>query len=541
MRLTLLLMLSGCSVLEGEPPPPEPEPPPGALVLPEGAELGEAVDCAEPVEGMDRFSDETAARGLDVPTSESFADPPSPPSGATVTASDLDGDGDVDLLLPLFPSWPRLMENDGTGHFTEAPAVTPAPLPPPENVAAVDLDGDRLPELISLGDGYITIQHNEGGLVWGPAEIIHRDDVEPIPRFVSCAFGDLDGDGDLDLFVPVVHAIAPPSDDRPPPHVDLLFRNDGGEFVLDRELMPADVAGHAQSALFTDRDFDGDLDLLVPSEFGRQSEPTAFFRNDGVGGDWVELVNDAPALSADIRVGAMGADSADLNGDGALDYCVSDFGPVRCLLSDGERYVDGAAPMGLTGPPGVEAGSWSSWGVELVDLDADGHLDAAVAAGSPETWATEERHPDMLFAGVPGGDFEDATAESGFGDETWHYGMAGADFDGDGFRDLILLGYDVPPKLLMNRCSAGGWLTVDLVGPESNGEAFGARVRVRSWTTDQVRELHSMRGFNQGPSQLHFGLGSDTYASVEVTWPDGSVAVAENVPLNRHLRFVLAR
>ncbi len=530
-------MLAGCVAGE-DVPVVEPEPPPGELLLPDGAVLGDPVVCAQPTEGMDRFTDETVERGLDVPTSEPFADPPSPPVSTTVAATDLDGDGDIDLLLPLFPSWPRLMENDGTGHFTEALDVFSAPFPPAENIAAVDLSGDGLPELVIVGDGYIAVHTNLGGLSWGPATLVHRDEVEPIPRFLSCALGDLDGDDDLDLFVPAVHSIVPPADEIPPPHVDLLFRNEGGSFVLDRELMPDDMPGHSQAALFTDRDFDGDVDLFVPSEFGRKSEPSAFFRNDGLGQDWVVLENDAAAVAADLRVGAMGLDSADLNGDGALDYCMSDFGPVRCLLSGGDTYVDGAAPMGLTGPEGVAPGSWASWGLELSDFDADGHLDAAVAAGSPEVWATDERHPDMLFRGVEGG-FEDATGDAGFGDETWHYGMTGADFDGDGFRDLVLMGFDIPPKLLMNRCSAGSWLVVDLVGTPENREAFGARVRVSSWSTDMVRELYNLRGFNQGPSELHFGLGTDSYARVEVTWPDGSVVVAENVPLNRRVVFVL--
>lgn len=539
MRL-LLLLLAGCVPVEdgvAEPTPTGDVPP---LFLPEGATLSDAVVCADPHESFDRLTDETAARGLDVATVRPWAEVPSPPAAATIVARDLDDDGDVDVLLPLWPEWAQVLENDGTGHFADAAFVDPSPstgLPPAGFFAAVDLDGDRLPELISLGDGYLALQRNLGGLSWGPLEVVHRDLEPPIPRFLSCAFGDLDGDGDLDLVLPAVHEIAPPSSALPPPHPDLLFRNDDGTFVLDRELTPDGEPGHAQAALFTDRDRDGDLDLFIPSEFGRESEPSAFFRNDGAGAAWVELRNDAPDIGADLRVGAMGMDATDLNDDGLLDYCVSDFGPVRCLLSDPAGYIDGAAGLGLSGPADVAPGNWSSWGVELVDLQHDGWVDAVVAAGAPDAEQPNLDHVDMVFEGASGS-FIDRTEALGFGDSTWHYGLAASDVDGDGFRDLLLAGYDVLPKLLMNRCGAGSWLVVDADGGPGNRESYGALIEVVVAGRARIRELQNLRAFNQGAPEAHFGLGPAVAAErVTITWPDGEMQVAEGVPLNRRLRF----
>lgn len=543
-RLLATALLVGCPSLE--PPPGDPTPTPGPtpvaeLSLPEGAILGDPVDCADPHAGFDRLSDETAARGLDVDTVQPWADPPSPPAAATVVARDLDDDGDVDVLLPRWPEWAQVLENDGSGHFSDVGLPDPSMstgLPPAGFFAAVDLDGDRLPELISLGDGYLTIQTNLGGLSWGPLEVVHRDLDPPIPRFMSCAFGDLDGDGDLDLALPAVHEIVPQSPNLPPPHPDLLFRNDDGTFVLDRELTPDGEPGHAQAALFTDRDRDGDQDLFIPSEFGRESKPSAFFRNDGVGAGWVSLTNDAEAIGADLRVGAMGMDATDLNDDGLLDYCVSDFGPVRCLLSDPQGYVDGAAARGLTGPPNVGAGDWSSWGVELVDLQHDGSVDAVVAAGEPDIFNDTIDHVDMIFEG-DAGQFTDRTEELGFGDPTWHYGLAAADVDGDGFQDLIFVGYDVQPKLLMNRCGDGAWLTVDAFGAGDNAESHGALVEVVAGGRTRLREIQNLRAFNQTEPQAHFGLGEvEVVDRVTVTWPDGATQEATGVPVNRRLRFV---
>jgi hypothetical protein len=543
LKALALLVLAGCPStvpIVGPDPTPSPTPAEVALVLPDGATLGDEVVCADPHEAFDRLSDETAARGLDVLTIRPWAEAPSPPAAATVVARDLDDDGDVDVLLPIWPEWAQVLENDGTGHFTDVGLPDPSMstgLPPAGFFAAVDLDGDRLPEMISTGDGYLTIQRNLGGLSWGPVEVVHRDLDPPIPRFMSFAFGDLDGDGDLDLALPAVHEIQPKSDNLPPPHPDLLFRNDGGTFVLDRELTPDGEPGHAQAALFTDRDRDGDLDLFIPSEFGRESKPSAFFRNDGVGSDWVELTNDAEEIGADLRVGAMGMDATDLNDDGFLDYCVSDFGPVRCLISDPLGYVDGAAARGLTGPPNVGPGDWSSWGVELVDLDHDGSVDAVVAAGEPDVFQTGTEHIDMIFQGDVG-TFVDRTDELGVGDPAWHYGLAASDFDGDGFRDLLYVGYDAPPKLLMNRCGAGAWLEVDADGSDGNRESYGALIEVEAGGRARLRELQNLRAFNQTEPSAHFGLGDVSVVDrVTITWPDGEIQVAEAVPVNRRLRF----
>ena len=90
---------------------------------------------------------------------------------------------------------------------------------------------------------------------------------------------------------------------------------------------------------------DGDLDLLALSDLG---PPSAFWRNDGLVDGVVQWVDDGASLGAALEIAAMGIDSADLNRDGVLDYCISDVGPPRCLLSDGlGGYVEGAHALGF--------------------------------------------------------------------------------------------------------------------------------------------------------------------------------------------------
>jgi len=135
-------------------------------------------------------------------------------------------------------------------------------------------------------------------------------------------------------------------------------------------------------------------------------------------------------------------------------------------------------------------------------------------------------HPDTLWRGVREGGalrFDDITQELGFGDVEDHYGQAAADFDGDGFLDLVVGASESPVRLWMIACGAGAWVEVDFAGPAWNRAGWNARVTVEADGRTQTRELLGARGFGQGPSRLHFGLGDvDTVDRLVVRWPDGT-------------------
>lgn len=465
-------------------------------------DLGPEVVCQAESEGIDRLVEEGAQRGLDrpLPELEGTYGCNAPPGG--LVAQDLDADGDPDLLFSDPEGFPTLYENR-EGAFVEHSVswdVAERYGRRLLSVSAVDLDGDALPEITVTGQGLILISRNLGDLTFSDWEEVLVVDDYPRTCITTASYADLDGD--LDLFAP---------SDRP----------------------------------------------IV--EF----PPAAFYRNDGLDQEGKPiLIDTAPEQDADLTVSAMGLAVQDLNQDGLPDYCMSDVSfQLSCLRSvkgaDGELqgYVEVAVALGLSAdlsahparPPDYDeklaggdfAGTiWVSWGLAMLDVDNDGLLDAAATAGpTPDSGTPYESHlqgfqPDWFWQGQADGSFLSTTPSGGWGALAWNYGLVTADFDGDGYRELVVGGLGVPPAFWSNPCGAGRWLEVDLVGTLDNAEAYGARVEVEtSWGT-QLQEMHNLLAVGQSDSSLHFGLGSATEATLRVTFPSGEVVEAR-VPTNR--------
>jgi hypothetical protein len=166
-RALPLLLLVGCTPGSGPDPASTPAPTPVPTVIPDTFDVGDAIACADPVDGPDRFVDEGALRGLDW---DQDNHPEPDPVGDGVVAIDVDDDGDIDLLMGGFPGFPRVLLNDG-GFFAEAGHPEPE-LPAPKRMrwsfwGAADLDGDRLPELLGYDNGWAAYARNLGGGAFG--------------------------------------------------------------------------------------------------------------------------------------------------------------------------------------------------------------------------------------------------------------------------------------------------------------------------------------------------------------------------------------
>ena len=534
LLLALLIgPLLGCGEPEPGPPPP----------LPDDFLVSGEIVCDAPVSGLARLSEEGAERGL-LPGSA-----PHEFAQSQVVAQDLDGDGDIDLLYPIAGSGVlTVFRNDGEGFF-EVGSQLPYPpgVPPTGTAAAVDLTGDGLPEVILASSPQFFVFPNQGDGNFGSAyELYNEAQGGERFRYPSFAFGDADGDGDLDL-AGFAHEPADSNpDDQDPEDGPLDFEGSRDVLMLLEagaleETLLLESVGTGTLGLvgtFTDRDHDGDQDLLIPSD---RDLTIAFWRNDGNDSGGVpQLTDDAADIHADVLMDGMGVDSADLNGDGLLDYCITDTGDPVCLVSDGSGgYIEMGTAMGLSPvDPPLDSISTIGWSIDFTDLENDGVPEVIQSSGPLfDGPGGEVVWPDLLWEMDGSGQFVDRSAGVGFDSLGNHFALASADFNADGFLDVILTGPGTTPLLHMNSCGDNAWLAIELIGPPGNQEGFGARAEVTGSGGTQIRELYNLRGMGQGPSRFQFGLGSDDEAErVRIEWPDGAVSEAERVPTRRFMR-----
>ncbi len=453
---------------------------------------------------------------------------------------DFDGDGLLDLVTSTWDPCAslRAYRNDGRGGFVD-------------QTAAWGLDeqlgGMNLTQADYDNDGDLDLLVLRGGWLFSAGRIrnslLRNDRVGEGVRFVdvtaqlglaepafptqTAAWADYDLDGDLDLFIGNEHS-------GQTAYRSQLFRNDLGEGFRDVtwESGTANLR-LAKGVAWGDYDDDGDPDLYVSNEGANR-----LYRNRGDG----TFEDVAESLGVDRPLGwSFVPWFFDHDNDGDLDLFVIDYNarieavaayyfgvpvekgrPVLYQNQGDGTFVDVSHEVGFEMPV-------MAMGANFGDLDNDGWSDAYLATGEP---SFQSQVPNIMLRNTGSG-FVDVTAAGSFGHIQKGHGVAFGDVDNDGDQDLLhQIGGFYPADafrnaLFENPGNDSHWLTLRLVGRESNRFGVGARIEVRvRRPSGESRSIHAVVGpggsFGGNSLQAEIGLGdAEQIEAVVVHWPGG--------------------
>lgn len=401
------------------------------------------------------------------------------------TFGDLDGDGDLDLIMGGLEGGPiKLFANDGTGKFSD----------------------------VSAGSGF---------------------DLASSDHTISIALGDYDADGDLDVLM--AHWGTPRNPDIPG-ETETLWRNDSaggamsfapvsntsGISALLAFDLPQGVLGpnfdYTFAPGFADIDGDRDLDILMVSDF-RGSKVLV---NNGNG------TFSASAFTPDDENG-MGAAIGDYDNDGDFDWFVSSI--------NGNRLFQNAGNGSFTrqGASGVEPGGWG-WGSCFADFNADGWLDIYQTngweAGKDPSASNYVNDVTRLWMNGGDGTFTDAAETSSIAETDQGRGIVCDDFDNDGDVDVLLLTAEASGAAYFweNQMSGANAIKVRLRGKAPNTFAVGAIVVLSVSDTRQTRMVAANSNFtSHNSTDQIFGLGPNTSGDLRIIWPDGTETIRPDI------------
>lgn len=430
-----------------------------------------------------------------------------------IVIGDFDNDGNEDIFVPSRLDENRLLKNMGDGTFQNVTALSGI-----ENGGLTmtgawgDVDNDGDLDLF-IGNYYTQtasftnyLYLNDGNGVFTDISTTSGIDTEDQTRSVHMV--DINLDGYLDIYVCNLS------------QQNVLWQNNGNNTFFNATFSSGLYdASISMGAIFFDYDNDGDQDVYLTHD-GNQAN--IMYENNGFG-----FFYDVSLLTnLNVAGQGMGVDHGDVNNDGHLDIYVTNLGPNFLLLNNGNgSFGEIAIDAGVADETGM------GWGCFFVDYDNDGWEDIYVINDSnfsPSTNKLYKNNGDTTFTLVSFG----STISSFYAGRGGTWG----DFNHDGYPEIIVANGQefVGVQIFENLNLGNNWIGFEVEGTTDSKNAFGTRIQLTTENGVKIDEKTCGSSYaSQSSHRIYFGLGQGEVSDIYIYWPDGSIGFIDSLEINQ--------
>lgn len=528
-------------------------------------------------------------------------------NGAGVAMGDINNDGLLDIYLTGNQIDNKLYLNQGNLIFkdiTRSAGVSCSGVWS-TGITFVDINADGLLDIYvcKSGDPEAPHRHNElfinnGDLTFTEKSKEYGLDITGLA--VQASFFDYDKDGDLDCYLLTNSFKSIGNYDLVKNQREIPdSQNAGNKFLVNDQ---GKFKDYTEQAHIYRSSIGFGLGITL-GDFNNDSWTDIFVSNDFFERDYLYINNQHGSFTESlteyfhsISMGSMGADFADLDGDGVSELFVTEMLPdslnrkksktvyenwdksqinvqngyyyqyprnVLQKKTSKNNYVE------LGRMSGIAATEWS-WGALLFDMDNDGKKDIFIANGiykdlldrdyltytatddKVQKIIREEKNPILkLMELMPSskfpnyafrneGDlrFKNVANDWGLGEPMFSSGSAYGDLDNDGDLDLVVNNINAPAVLYRNNSDSSKFKSVSLslTSQTKNRFAVGAQVTFYSGSKSYVADNFVIRGYQSSVQPtITVGLGENITAidSLLIQWPDQGYSIIYNIPVNR--------